>query len=58
MDEKLKKQKKRPKIPKGKKKKHFGNFGLVSNLLSRFEKLKKKNNIKGGLDWNPLYALF
>ncbi len=41
------------------KEKTFGNFGLVSNLLSSFEKLKeKKNNIKGGLDWNPLYTLF
>ncbi len=36
----------------------FDNFGLVSNLLSTFENLKKKTIKKGGLDWNPLYTLF
>jgi hypothetical protein len=56
MDEKLKKKQKNLKFQKTNK--TSNNFGLMSNLFSRFEILIKKNNRKGGLDWNPLYTLF
>jgi hypothetical protein len=56
MDEKLKKKQKNLKFQKTNK--TSNNFGLMSNLFSRFEILIKKNNRKGGLDWNPFYTLF